>query len=140
MESFYQNDHTLIYSIVFFYQLWCTYCTSYWVCWDELYFSRIMFPVKSWLKNHLKKFKGFMKALILWSLFLLGLLLLLSLLLFWMQPYALGLLKKMCNRKLLLAGTNKALLLCTVPHETRNLPQKYIVESSCGGALWLHQE
>lgn len=52
-----------------------------------------------------------------------------------MEPYALGSLKRMCNRKLLLGGTNKALLLCTDPQESRDLPQKHTMESSCGGAL-----
>lgn len=46
----------------------------------------------------------------------------------------------MCNKKLLLAGTNKALQLCTAPHESRDLPQKHTMVSSCGGAPWLHQE
>lgn len=50
-----------------------------------------------------------------------------------MEPYALGLLKRMHNRKLLLGGTNQALLLCPAPHESRDLPRKHTMESSCGG-------
>lgn len=133
MEIFYQKNPMLIYlqcsSIIFDGH---TVLLTLLVCWDELHFSR-MFPVKSCLKNHLTGFKGSMKPMIWWSLLLLGLLLLLSLLLFWMQPYALGILKRMCSRSSYQEGLGKlwccALILMKAEISHKNTPwSPHVVE------------